>query len=124
MARVISRINKLTATDGTFRFTNIGSTIDVGTKLATVTTDQTAVSAAITAALVAANATHDSTPEITTVQSAVTTQAADLALAVTGMNADVVVSINTANITTVTQLRRALDAVAHQFAGGLGGLTP
>ena len=56
------------------------------------------------------------------------TQAVALqALVNIGTNAaasDIVVSVNSANITTVTELRRAFDRLIDLAKGGVGGLTP
>lgn len=75
----------------------------------------TTLSADITAAIAAAGSSHDSTTEITTIQ----TDVANLALAQT---ADVAVIWDGTTITKRNQLRAALREALRMVESGLGGL--
>lgn len=78
----------------------------------------TTLSADITAALLVAAADHDSTPELTTIQ----TDANSLVLAMTS-GADVSVTWNGVTITLKNQLKAALRKVIAELDNGYGGLT-
>lgn len=79
------------------------ATVSFGvTKSVEVGTAQT-IEAAIAAALAAAGGAHNSTAEINTIQAAV-------------QAADVVVIVNTANITSVSALKAALNDAAGLYA--------
>ena len=151
MARVTFAVNKLTNTYETglqnggtpvdlsrvrYTFQNVGGMADIGTQGATVATDGTTVVTDIAAvnvqlgSLIATIGGGTGSASAAALQTLVNTASTDAAAMQTAANAiaaagtaDVQISVNTANVTRVQQLKAAFDQCIGMALGGWGGMT-
>ena len=151
MARVTFAVNKLTNTYETglqnggtpvdlsrvrYTFQNVGGMADIGTQGATVATDGTTVVTDIAAvnvqlgSLIATIGGGTGSASAAALQTLVNTASTDAAAMQTAANAiaaagtaDIQVSVNTANVTRVQQLKAAFDQCIGMALGGWGGMT-
>ena len=151
MARVTFAVNKLTNTYETglqnggtpvdlsrvrYTFQNVGGMADIGTQGVTVATDGTTVVTDIAAvnvqlgSLIATIGAGTGSASAAALQTLVNTASTDAAAMQTAANAiaaagtaDIQVSVNTANVTRVQQLKAAFDQCIGMALGGWGGMT-
>ena len=151
MARVTFAVNKLTNTYETglqnggtpvdlsrvrYTFQNVGGMADIGTQGVTVATDGTTVVTDIAAvnvqlgSLIATIGGGTGSASAAALQTLVNTASTDAAAMQTAANAiaaagtaDIQVSVNTANVTRVQQLKAAFDQCIGMALGGWGGMT-
>ena len=151
MARVTFAVNKLTNTYETglqnggtpvdlsrvrYTFQNVGGMADIGTQGVTVATDGTTVVTDIAAvnvqlgSLIATIGGGTGSASAAALQTLVNTASTDAAAMQTAANAiaaagtaDVQISVNTANVTRVQQLKAAFDQCIGMALGGWGGMT-
>ncbi len=95
----------------------------ISTQMATVVTNAGTNAGTLGVTALAALVLTGST-EMTTLSAAIASGVALSAPLATAGTPDIIVSLNTGNVASVTQFHKGLDAVLKLAAGGAGGMTP
>lgn len=123
MARTTLRVTKLATTGlDDFHFQNAGGVPDIQTQVGALNTSMATLGTDIATAVTNA-AGNAGSLGVTQVSTDFTASNALLATLVTQGSGDLMVSFDKAKITSLTLLRKALDAIFRQAQAGQGGLS-